>query len=384
MGSLSAELIIDTICGNGDNGFNGDFRNSKDTSIHKPTSICKDDLGNIYIADTWNNRIRKIDTEGKVHTVAGTGEFGENTGRKAKFYAVAARLSYPMGIAVETVDKNSKKVRLYIADTMNNKIKMVNEFGIIRTIAGSGKPAKYPVNGVPHTADLSHPRGVIFYKGNVYFADTDNNAVRVIYNPNQMKNPSPIVSAPQIIEPQNGYLYNIAGTGKKGFGGNNIPATLANCNKPWDVSIMNDELYFTDKNNHVIRKVNKDGVISIVAGLPMEDGFYGDVLKATKEPLNAPHGIWNDGTYIYFTDSHNSRIRKLDVSTDTISTISGLGRFGFSGDTASALDCTYSKPLDIIGDDSGNLLVVDCENSRIRILKTKEGSQEPTTIGKAN
>lgn len=382
-----SEVVIDTIAGNGEIGYNGDAIMAENASLYSPMSVCVDGMGRVYIADSQNNRIRRVDTLRVIHTVAGTGVFGYG-GDEQK--AVKATFAFPMGVAVETLDKpdpkdpTKKAVRIYIADTRNNRIRMVNEFGIMRTIAGSGRFGYSGDNGPAGKADLAWPSEVSLDKsGNVYIADTFNNRIRVVYNPNNSPNPGPIVGAPHIKNPQNGYIYTIAGTGKGGYGGDNEKAIIANLNHPWDISTANGELYISDKNNHIIRKIDSNGIITTIAGLPGIPGYYGDVLKAIEEKLNTPYGIWTDGKQVYVADAMNSRIRKVDITANTIATIVGIGEFGFAGDGAPAVNCMLTHPVDIFGDGKGNFYICDLENARIRIIKGVTTAAGPTTGPKA-
>jgi len=366
---LSGEMVIDTVVGNGEAGYNGDGIKAVNASLYTPMGVCVDEIGNIYIADTQNNRIRKVDTLGVIYTVAGNGIFGYN-GDERK--AVKVNFAFPMGVYVQTVDKANKKVRIYIADTRNNRIRMVNEFGIIRTIAGSGRFGYSGDNGPATKADLAWPASVSLDKnGNVYIADTYNHRIRVVYMGGTIAGDA---SKSIIKNPKKGFIYTIAGTGKDGYGGDGELANIANLRYPWDVYPANGELYISDKGNHIIRKVGKDGKISTIAGLPGIPGYYGDVLSATEEKLNTPYGLWTDGKMVYIADSMNSRIRKVNVGANKISTIGGLGEFGFAGDGAPAISAYISHPVDIFGDGKGNFYICDLENERIRILTGGEKS----------
>ncbi len=381
---FSQTLIIDTVAGNGDVGYNGDEIIAENASLYSPMSVCLDGMGRIYIADSQNNRIRMVEQVGEkrvIHSVAGNGIFGY-AGDEHK--AVKASFSFPMGVAVETLDKpdpkypDKKAVRIFIADTRNNKVRMVNEFGIMRTIAGSGRFGFSGDNGPAVKADLAWPSEVSLDKaGNVYIADTYNNRIRVVYNPNNVPNPGTIAAAPHIKDPKQGHIYTIAGTGKAGYGGDTQSALIANLNHPWDISVPNGELYISDKDNHIIRKVDSSGIITTIAGLAGVPGYYGDVLKATEEKLNTPYGLWTDGKNVYVADAMNSRIRDVDVANNSIATIVGIGEFGFAGDGAPAKDSFLSHPVDIFGDGNGSFYICDLENARIRIIKP-EGTQSTT------
>lgn len=381
---INAQNIIDTVAGNGVSGYNGDEILAVNASLYSPMSVWIDGMGRIYIADSHNNRIRRVDEMGVIHTVAGNGVFGYG-GDEQK--AVKASFSFPQGVAVETLDKpdpnfpDKKAVRIYIADTRNNRIRMVNEFGIMRTIAGTGRFGFSGDNGPAVKADLAWPSEVSIDKaGNVYIADTYNHRIRVVYNPNNLPNPGPIVGAPNIKNPQNGFIYTIAGTGQAGYGGDGAQAILANLNYPWDIATPDGMIFISDKNNHIIRKIDNNGIITTVAGLPGVPGYYGDILKATEEKLNTPYGIHAEGNNVYVADSMNSRIRLVDTSANKISTFVGIGEFGFAGDGSPAEKCFLSHPVDIFGDGKGNFYICDLENARIRKItpaKTATGQKTP-------
>ncbi|MBN1898537.1 MAG: hypothetical protein JW827_07140 [Spirochaetes bacterium] len=365
---LYSQATIDTVVGSGQVGYNGDGILASQAKLYSPMAVCVDDAGNIYVADSQNNRIRKVDVMGVIMTIAGNGVFGSMGDERR---AVEAALAFPMGVCVETVDKANNKFRIYIADTRNNRIRMINEFGIIRTIAGSGRFGGSGDNGPAIKADLAWPSSVALDNaGNVYVADTQNNRVRLIFNPNNKPGAGSIGSAPHIKNPKPGYIYTIAGTDFGGYGGDGEMAIIANLNQPWDVYPSNGDVYISDKNNHIIRKVDKTGKISTIAGLPAIPGYYGDVLKATEEKLHTPYGLWTDGKTVYVADAMNSRIRSIDPAANKISTYAGIGIFGFAGDGAPALNCIMSHPIDIFGDGKGNFYISDLENAVIRLIKT--------------
>lgn len=361
---LYSEVIIDTVVGNGQAGFNGDGIKAENASLYTPMGVCVDEIGNIYIADTQNNKVRRVNTMGVIDSIAGSGIFGYDGDEKR---AVKCSFGFPMGVCTETVDKEKKKVRVYIADTRNNKIRMVNEYGIIRTYCGSGRFGYSGDNGPAEKADLAWPASINLDKdGNLYIADTYNNKIRVIYRKGIIAGDSGKKIIPN---PKPGYIYTLAGTGKEGYGGDTEIAKLANLRHPWDVVPSGGEVFISDKDNHIIRRIGKDSIISTIAGLPGVPGYYGDVLKATEEKLNMPFGIWADANGVYIADGMNSRIRKVVYKTDTISTICGLGEFGFSGDGAPAMECMITHPVDIFSDGKGSFYICDLRNQRIRVIK---------------
>lgn len=366
--NIYGEDIINTVVGNDMPGYNGDGIKADYASLYTPMGVSVDEFGRIYIADTQNNRIRMVDDMNVIHTVAGTGVFGYN-GDEQK--AVNCAFAFPMGIHLQTANKEKKTVNVYIADTRNNKIRMINEFGITRTIAGSGRFHSSGDFGPAIKADLRWPASVTLDNdGNIYISDTYNHKIRVVYMGGSIAGD---INKKIIPNPKKLYIYTLVGTGKDGYGGDGQLANQANLRAPWDCYPVNGELYISDKNNHIIRKVGKDGIITTVAGVPSIPGYYGDVLKATEEKLNTPYGIWADANGIYVADAMNSRIRKIDDKKDAISTICGIGDFGFGGDGAPAPYCMLSHPVDIFGDGKGSFYISDLVNGKIRVIKPEEG-----------
>lgn len=374
-----SETIIDTLVGTGTAGYNGDGIKAENASLYTPMRVVADEFNNVYIADTQNNRIRKVDALGVINTIAGNGVFGYNSdGQKA----VNCTFSFPTGVYIQTANKEKKTVNVFISDTRNNRIRMINEFGITRTIAGSGRYGSSGDFGPAEKADLAWPAAVTLDQdGNIYIADTGNNKIRVVY----VKGIIAGDAAKKIIpNPKPYYIYTLAGTGMEGYGGDGQMANMANLRGPWDCCEVGGAVYISDKGNNIIRKV-KDGIITTVAGLPGVPGYYGDVLPATQEKLNNPYGIWADANGIYVADAMNFRIRKINDVANTIATICGIGDFGFGGDGAPAIDCMLTHPVDIFGDGKGSFYISDLENARIRVMKTEgAGQQQQSTTSKAN
>ncbi len=361
------EVVINTVAGNMKAGYNGDSILADYASLYTPMSVCVDEWDRIYIADTQNNRIRMVDNLKVIDSVAGTGIFGYNGDEKR---ATKCSFAFPMGLHVRTANQEKKKVDIYISDTRNNRIRMVNQYGIIRTIAGSGRFGFSGDNGPAERGDLKWPAGIsLDNDGNIYIADSYNHRIRVVYMGGTIAGDA----GNKIIKnPKPRHIYTLVGTGKGGFGGDGRLATEANINTPWDVYPAGGELFIADKGNHIIRKVDKDGIISTIAGRPGIAGYYGDVLSATEEKINSPYGLWADENNVYIADAMNSRIRKIDPKANAIETICGIGEFGFAGDGAPAIMCMLSHPVDIFGDGKGKFYLCDLQNQIIRVITAPE------------
>ena len=306
--------------------------------VGNPYGVATDGAGNLYIADTFNARIRKVDSTGTITTVAGSGEpgFGGDGGP-----ATEASLVIPYGVATDGAGN------LYIADTYNNRIRKVDSAGTITTIVGSRERGFGGDGGPADRARLYHPHGVATDgAGNLYIADPGNERIRKVDSA--------------------GVITTIAGDGTKGFSGDGGPAVEAQLNFPSGVAVDGaGNLYIADTGNRRIRKVDATGTITTVAGSG-EPGFSGDGGPAVEAQLAFPTGVALDGAgNLYIVDSVNHRIRKVD-SAGTITTVAGTGESGFSGDGGPASEAQLSRPFGVAVDGAGNLYIADTGNRRIR------------------
>jgi len=221
---------IYTIAGTGVGSYNGDGGKAVLAEISHPVTLCLDKKGNLYFADEFNNRIRKIDTGGIITTVAGNGTGGYNGDNIA---ATAAEISSADGLALDDSDN------IYIADQSNDRIRKVNyKTGIITTIAGTGTLG-YSGDGAAATAaEIAAPQGVAVDKlGNVYIADFDNNRIRMVTY-------------------ATGKISTIAGNGTAGFSGDGGAATAASLYEPIGISVdASSNIYIADLANQRVRKL---------------------------------------------------------------------------------------------------------------------------------
>jgi trimeric autotransporter adhesin len=336
--------IINTVAGNGGGGYSGDGGQATSAELYTPTASAIDNSGNIYIADESNNRVRKVNTSGIISTVAGRTASGYSGDGAA---ATAAQLNAPIGVAVDTLGN------IYIADELNDRIRIVSTSGIINTFAGNGYNSGsggggYSGDGGPATvAELHTPTSVTLdNSGNVYIADLANQRIRIVNT--------------------SGIITTVAGNGSIGYSGDGGLATDAELQYPYGVATdATGNLYIADEDNNCIRMVNTSGDISTIAG-NTSSGFSGNGGQATVAELYYPTDIAVDASgNLYIADSYNNRIRSVNTS-GIIRTFAGTSGAGFSGDGGPATAADLFDPTGVATDLSGNVYITDYDNNRIR------------------
>ena len=334
---VDAAGVITTVAGTGERGDGGPAVNAP---LDRPSDVAADGAGNLFIADTWNQRIRKVDTAGVITTVAGTGTRGFSGDGGP---AAAARLNHPGGVAVDGADN------LFIADWGARRIRKVDTAGVITTVAGTGRSGFSGDGGPATTARLNCPCGVaVDGAGNLFIADEGTHRIRKV--------------------DAAGVITTVAGTGTSGFSGDGGPAVNAHLDRPSDVAVDGaGNLFIADQGNYRIRKVDTAGVITTVAGAGTS-GFSGDGGPATAARLFFPAGVAVDGAgNLFIADRGNRRIRRVDTA-GVITTVAGTGTCGFSGDGGPATAARLDRPVGVAVDGAGNLFIADSGNHLIRIL----------------
>ena len=254
-----------------------------------PSAVVFDAQGNLYIAETGNHVIRRIDPSGNITAVAGTGVQGFSGEGGA---AVSAQLDSPEGLALDGAGD------LYIADTHNHRIrKVAAATRIITTVAGTGAAGFSGDNGAATAAQLDLPTALALDAGgDLYLADSANHRIRRI-------------------DAVTGSITTVAGTGMQGYSGDNGPATAAVIDSPTGLAVdAAGNLYLADTHNQRIRRVDAvTGAISTIAGNGVL-GFTADGAPGT--PLALPQGLSLDAIgNLYFADRANHRIRRIDANT---------------------------------------------------------------------
>jgi sugar lactone lactonase YvrE len=374
--------IISTIAGTGICGFSGDGGLATHAKVAGPSGIAVDSSGNIFFADWFNQRVRKIDRAGTITTIAGNG--------KAKYcgdgkQAVKACLNAPEQLAIGR-DRSGEV--LYIADWFNQRIRqVVLRTGIITTVAGNGTPGYSGDGGPAKKASLNYPWGVAFDGkiGSLWISDTDNLAVREVNlktgiittflgslgvpaglvtdksgNLHVAEVFGPLVEKMTVPGKSRSVDAGVVGPG--GFNGDGIPANTAFLAYPYGVVVDHaGDVLTMDTGNARIRRGSGSQQITTVAG-----GYIGDGKAATSAAVNTPQAIAFDKLgNLYIADMYNHRIRKVDAS-GTISTFAGNGISGYSGDGGPAQNASLYFPDGVATDASGNVFIADVSNQVIR------------------
>jgi DNA-binding beta-propeller fold protein YncE len=283
---LDLDGRVRTIMGNGSEGPTAEGTPAIDVALHHAYSIAFDAAGNMYVAGSHQPRILRVDTGGIVHVAAGgdSSGYGGDGGP-----AAGAVFDYPCGVTTAPAG-----LPLYVADTNNHRIRMIDGAGTMSTLAGTGEAAYSGDDGPGALAQLNAPYRVRYDagSGSVYVCDTGNHVVRRI--------------------DASGMIATVAGTGVAGFSGDGGPATSARLEGPLDARIGPDgALYIADTGNSRIRRVAPDGTIMTVAGTGARGGA-GDGGPALAAQLNRPAAIAFDGDgRMWIADMFNSRVRAI-------------------------------------------------------------------------
>ncbi len=330
---------ITTIAGTAAAGFSGENGPATSAMLNGPLGIVADNAGNIYFADRYNQRVRKINSAGIITTIAGTGTAGYNGDA---IPATTAQLNDPFGVAIDLSGN------IYVAEHSGNRVRRIDNVGAITTVAGTGIAGYNGDDIAATTAQLNQPRGVATDKyGHLYIADQANSRVRMLTF-------------------ATGIITTMAGNGMPGFGGDNGPATAAMLNGPYAMGADTlGNLFICDVDNERIRKVNAAGIITTVAGTGVAT-YTADGIPATNAALNEPIGIAvTPAGEFFIADAWNERIRRVDIG-GTIITYAGDGAAGLGFDNVAATAARFYYPYGIALTPNGSLLVSDHGNYRIR------------------
>ena len=280
----ASTAVITTMVGNGTQGYGGDgaAATGPTCELNNPSGVALDSAGNLYIADYFNFRVRKVSAStGVITTVAGNGVQGYGGDGSA---AINAELSGPEAVAVDSAGN------LYIADSANYRVRKVSaSTGVITTVAGNGTPGFSGDGGAATSAQLRAFYGLALdAAGNLYIADTDNNRIRKV---------------------SSGVISTIAGNGASGFAGDNGPATSAEFSYPWSIAVDSaGSLDIADLFNNAIRKIT-GGIVTTIAG---GGGGFGGGGPVNGIQVSTPNGVTVDAHgNVFVADTGNQRILEL-------------------------------------------------------------------------
>lgn len=275
---------VSIVAGCGEPGYSGDKADAVEAKLCKPSGVCVDKQGNIYIADTGNHCIRKI-KDGIIYTIAGNGKAGySGDGCKAIF----AKLSRPGGIVTDNMGN------LYTNDYGNNVIRKIDVNGFISTVAGNSEYGYSGDGGMAINASMDRIYGLCVNDTGtmLYIADYGNHCVRQV-------------------DTQKGIITTLCGTGKAGYTGDGGPGTDACLNGPFWLALWKSKLFIADSHNHCIREVDLNtGVIDTVVGNG-EPGYIDHLSDIAKARFNTPAGMTVIKNHLYIADYGNNAIRRV-------------------------------------------------------------------------
>ena len=340
--STQAQTIT-TIAGSFQPGFSGDGGPAINAKLSEPVSLCMDASGNLFIADAYNHRIRKITAStGIISTVAGNDSGSTGDGGPA----TSSMIDPPWNVCVDALGN------IYFTSNYACNIRKVTAAtGIISTIIGNWAPADSGDGGLAIHAQAASVWGLCAdASGNVYFSESKYHKIRKI-------------------TASTGIVTTICGNGSPGFSGDGGPASSAQLNGPGRLAIdASGNLYMSD--NYRIRKITAStGIISTIAGNGTL-GSLGDGGPATSAEVR-PAGVYVDISGNIYIGEMN-RIRKINIATGMINTIAGNGIQGFSGDGGMATNAQFYNAAYVAKDASGNLYIADQSNQRIRKISNNQ------------
>jgi sugar lactone lactonase YvrE len=420
--------IITTFAGNGDTAYNGDNQPATSASLNYPQDVKGDLLGNIIVADSYHWRVRLVDTLGIITTIIGSGSIGFTAGLAV---ASSSNIKEPSGLWLDSksniyfVDYNSihqtvnlsptsqpssqpsrhpssqpssrpsyhsptflspivsmkliaggsstgfsgdgaqatvatiygripwvdSNGNIFIPDSASYRLRKVDVIsGIITTFAGSGSNSNSGTSGSLATVSLYAPysmvgdtAGTLFYLSDMYYIWKYSFA--------------------------NGIISVFAGISSQGFSGDGGQATSAALNEPTGLWLTTSgTLYVAVNQNHRVRKITANGIITTVAGTGTPD-FTGDGGLATSATLQNPLGVYMDTNgYLFIADCNNRRIRMVHPTTNIITTIAGAGGSSYNGDGIPAFSANLNYPTDVKGDSYGSIFIADTSSCRVRMI----------------
>jgi uncharacterized protein (TIGR03437 family) len=386
---IDAAGIITTVAGTGSPGYSNDGQPGSTAKLNSLEGLAVDSNGNLYIADRFNNRIRKVRPDGTITTFAGTGVAGASGDGLSP---TLGNLFQPTDVVV---DPNND---VFIADMSNGRVKLVDvqtgqmsnltlqmvsvddlaynpgpagglaatdflQHAIFSISVPAGSISQHPIAGTLHTTaigDNGPASGAVFLdpygvavdgKGNVFVADFADQRVRRIGTDLT--------------------ITTVAGTGVFGNSNNGGAATAAQIAQPMGIAVdASGNVYFTASCE--VRVIQSNGNIASVAGNGGNCGYAGNNILSSSAQLYFPQGLAVDSKsqFLYISDTDNNRIRKVNLVSSIITTLAGNGQQGYAGNGTDALSATMDTPVGIAVDSKGNVYFADQNNNRVRKIAT--------------
>jgi sugar lactone lactonase YvrE len=324
--------IITTIAGTGVAGFSGDNGPATLAELNEPWGLNLDSGGNIFFTDIVNERVRKIDTSGIITTVAGNGTAGYNGDN---IPATSAELNFPRGVVLDN------RGNLFIADTMNHRVRKVNPAGTISTFAGNGMQGFSGDGGPATSAAIGNPRGLLIRGNQLLISNAGAGHIRFVNSLN---------------------IINTLAGNTVGYDGDGNPPNLTDFNGATGMWFTaTGSLLVGDQTNFRLREVTP------AAGGTKAGSFGPDNSRSTQSVLISPLNFSFDQAGNYFiAESSGNRIREVHAGSGQITTVAGNGTTGYSGDGGPPLSAQLNNPLGVAVDQSGNIYIADTNNAVIR------------------
>ncbi len=338
----SGSMVL--VAGNSRAGFSGDGGPAVNAKLNSPQGMALDSAGNLYIADSLNNRVRKVDPNGIITTYAGDGNVSQPGFWGDGSPATAAQIHAPVAIAI---DKNGL---VYIVTAADNTIRLVDVNGNIAIFAGEGYKGFYGDAGPAPKAGITGPQDMTFLSdGSALIADTGNGTIRKVTT--------------------DGNIATVSGNGSVGLSGDGTATGLAMLSPFGVVADSSGNIYVAEFGTERIRKIDSSGNITTAIGNGSL-GFAGDGGAPNKVEMNGPTGVALDGSgNLFFVDSLNYRIRKL--TGGNVATVAGNGILAYSGNGGAAISAQLNTPLGVAADSTGNLYISDTLNNVVRKIDAK-------------